>query len=120
MSAIVSKWLLEIKGVKRQIKDKFYTKNGMRVFTAIVLGISIYDIIYILGFCLDDENFGKKLAYTLIADWVSFVIVFVFYIILPLFHINFIGMGAIPMYSFLVLELELNIQIHDFEKISGL
>ena len=120
MSAIVSRWLLEIKGVKRKLMDNFYIRNGMRVFTVIVLGISLYDIIYLLSFCQSDYNYNDKLKYILIADWISFAVVFIFYIILPLYKVSFIGMGAIPLYFFLIIELECNIVIYEFPRINAL
>ena len=120
MSAIVSRWLLEIKGVKRKLMDNFYIRNGMRVFTVIVLGISLYDIIYLLSFCQSDYNYNDKLKYILIADWISFAVVFIFYIILPLYKVSFIGMGAIPLYFFLIIELECNIIIYEFPRINAL
>lgn len=124
MKATVNPWTLELKipeNITSQPRLDTSTQYlARKAFTITMSIITLYDIIYVLVYHFENSNFGKIIFFSTLADTISVLIVLIFYILLPAWGFNFNGSSLIPMIILLVVEIEFNMLIYDYEEINAL
>lgn len=116
MEARINLSTLEIENIKLPAKAlKWQTDLADKAKYAILLTQSILCLSnFLFALIIVTDNYAKKLAYTIIADFSSLAIMLLFYIILPKFGLQFAGINTIPSVVYVALEFEFNAALYPY------
>ena len=116
MTATVTNWTLEIKGIKNMAeyqKDEAHSIIiTMRLIFFIILGIILYDFIYYCykSLCSDTRSI---IIYIMAANVIPTIMFLIFFVILPAKNIIFTGISIIPTFIYVIFITELNLNYYD-------
>lgn len=123
MPITLSKWTLEVQGADDSYdfyKDELqYRKKAMKSIMYLISTFCLYDIIYFYLMNYNDFELNTAITYMILSDIFPVILFCFFFIVLPRKNIIFNGIGAIPIFIYVVIQLELSAMFYDFDQISS-